>query len=82
MYVQNDTLLLADVFGNFRKMCLERHKLDPAKLRSPPGLAWQADLKSTKVNLDFLTHIEMVEKELKEEYVTLLINMQKLVTNT
>ena len=74
--------MLADVFGNFRKMCLKRHKLDPTKLRSPPGLAWQADLKSTKVNLDFLTHIDMVEKELKEEYVTLLINMQKLVTNT
>ena len=82
MYVQNNTFLLADVFGNFRKMCLKRHKLDPTKLCSPPGLAWQADLKSTKVNLDFLTHIDMVEKELKEEYVTLLISMQKLVTNT
>ena len=82
MYVQNDTLLLADVFGNFRKMCLKRHKLEPAKLCSLPGLAWQTDLKNTKVNLDFLTHIDMIEKGLKEEYVTLLINMQKLVTNT
>ena len=29
-YVQSDTLLLADVFGNFRNMCLQIHELDPA----------------------------------------------------
>ena len=31
LYVQNDTLLLADVFQNFRNMCLEIYELDPAK---------------------------------------------------
>ena len=36
----HDTLLLADVFENFRKMCLEIYKLDPTKLLSTPGLAW------------------------------------------
>ena len=30
-YVQSDTLLLADVFENFRNMCLEIYELDPAK---------------------------------------------------
>ena len=30
-YVQSDTLLLADVFENFRNMCLEIFELDPAK---------------------------------------------------
>ena len=31
LYVQSDTLLLADVFENFRNMCLEIYELDPAK---------------------------------------------------
>ena len=42
LYVQSDTLLLADVFESFRKMCLKIYKLDPAKFLSAPGLAWQA----------------------------------------
>ena len=40
LYVQSDTLLLADVFENFGKMCLKIHKLNPAKYLSAPGLAW------------------------------------------
>ena len=85
MYVQRDTLLLADVFENFRNMCLEIYELDPTKFLSATGLAWQAALKKTKVKLDLLTDINMllmVEKVLEEEYVTLFINMQKLITNT
>ena len=31
LYVQSDTLLLVDVFENFRNMCLRIHELDPAK---------------------------------------------------
>ena len=30
LYVQSDTLLLADVFENFRNICLRIYKLDPA----------------------------------------------------
>ena len=30
LYVQSDTLLLADVFENFEKMCLKIYELDPA----------------------------------------------------
>ena len=40
LYVQGDTLLLADVFEKFRNMCLEIYELDPAKFLSAPGLTW------------------------------------------
>ena len=60
LYVQSNTLLLADVFENFRNMCLEIYELDPAKFLSAPGLAWQAALKKTKVKLDLLTDIDML----------------------
>ena len=59
LYLQSDTLLLADVFENFRNMCLEIYELDPAKFLPAPGLAWQAALKKTKVKLDLLTDIDM-----------------------
>ena len=52
LYVQSDTLLLADVLENFRNMCLKIYELDPAKFLSAPGLAWQAALKNAKVKLD------------------------------
>ena len=59
MYVQSDTLLLADVFENFRNMYLKIYERDPAKFLSAAGLAWQAALKKTKVKLDLLTDIDM-----------------------
>ena len=59
-YVQGDMLLLADVFENFRNMCIKIYELDPAKFLSAPGLAWQAALKKTKVKLDLLTDIDML----------------------
>ena len=48
LYVQRDTLLLADGFENFRNMRIKIYELDPAKFLSVPGLAWQAALKKTK----------------------------------
>ena len=40
LYVQSDTLMLADVFENFRNKCTETYELDPAHFLSAPGLAW------------------------------------------
>ena len=60
LYVQSDTLLLADVFEKFRNMCLEICKLDPAKFISAPELAWQAALKKAKVKSDLLADINML----------------------
>ena len=45
LYVQSDTLLLADVFENFRNKCVEMYELDPAHFLSALGLAWHACLK-------------------------------------
>ena len=59
-YVQRDTLLLADVFENFRNKCIEIYELDLAHFLSAPGLAWQACLKKTGVRLELLTDIDML----------------------
>ena len=68
LYVQSDTLLLADVFENFRNMCIKVYELDPAHFLSAPGLAWQACLKKTEVKLELLTDVDillMVEKGIR-----------------
>ena len=60
LYVRSDTLLLADIFENFRQSCLENYELDPAHFVSLPGLAWQACLKKTNVELELLTDYDML----------------------
>ena len=60
LYVQSDTLLLVDVFGNFRNMCIEIYELDPTHFLSAPGLAWQACLRKTRVELELITNIDML----------------------
>ena len=65
LYVQSDTLLLADVFENFRDMCIKEYGLDPAHFLSLPGLAWQACLKKTNIELKLLTdyHVLLMVEE-------------------
>ena len=60
LYVQSDTLLLADVSENFTDMCLKEYELDPAHFLSLPGLAWQACLKKTNIELELLTDYDML----------------------
>ena len=69
LYVRSDTLLLADIFENFRQSCLRNYELDPAHFVSLPGLAWQACLKKTNVELELLTDYDMllmVEEGIRE----------------
>ena len=60
LYVQSNSLLLADVFEDFRNICLKIYELDPAKFLSVPGLAWQAAFKTIKIKFDLLTDIDML----------------------
>ena len=60
LYVQSDTLLLPNVFENFRNMCLEIYEPDPIYFVSAPGLAWQACLKKTEVKLELITDYDML----------------------
>ena len=52
LYLKTDILLLADVFENFRRTCLEYYKLDPCHYFTSPGLSWDAMLKMTDIKLD------------------------------
>ena len=57
--VRTDVNLLADVFENFRNICLQQYKLDPANYYTNPGLSWDALLKRTHTNLELLTDYDM-----------------------
>ena len=84
MYVQSDTLLLTDVFENFRNKCIEIYELDPARFLSALGLAWQVCFKKTGVELELLTDIYillMVEKGVRQN-VMQYIDMRKEIINT
>ena len=58
--MQSDTILLADVFENFRNICIKEYELDPAHFLSLPGPAWQACLKKTNIELELLTDYDML----------------------
>ena len=60
LYNISDVLLLADVFENFRDICLKNYGLDPVHYYTAPGLAWDAMLKMTKINLDLLSDVDML----------------------
>ena len=82
VYVQNNTLFLADVFENLWNMSSGIWNL-PSSFFIALGLAWQGAFKKTKAKLDFWTNTDkllMVKK--RRNYVTLFIAMQKLITNT
>ena len=59
-YNLSDIPLLADVFENFRNICINQYGMDPAWYVSAPDLAWDAALKVTKVQLELLSDSDML----------------------
>ena len=60
LYLKSDVILLADVFETFRDLCMTNYELDPAWYYTAPGLAWDAALKVTKVELELLSDPNML----------------------
>ena len=72
-YLRKDVLLLADVFEKFIETCLKFYKLDSCHYFSSE-LGWDAMLK--------MTGIELKKRTKEEEFLTLLRDMLKQITNT
>ncbi|KAJ8980524.1 hypothetical protein NQ317_008321 [Molorchus minor] len=60
IYLKSDIFLLADVFENFRRVCLTKYKLDPSHFLTSPSLSWDAMLRHTHIELELLTDVDAV----------------------
>ena len=58
-YLKLDVLLLADIFEKFCKTCMEFYSLDPLHYYTTPGLAWDAALRMSRVDLQLITDENM-----------------------
>ena len=60
LHLETNTILLANVFKSFRKVCVDNYGLDAAHFYTAPELAWKACLKKTGVNLELLKDPDML----------------------
>ena len=85
-YVQNDTVLLADVFSNFRNMYFEIYGLDPAYSFFCIKISMANSLKkdqSKNRSIDWYWSVINDRKRYQTlEYTMLFIHMRKLMANT
>lgn len=59
LYLKTDVLLLADVFENFRNICMINYEVDPAHYLTVPSLTFDAMLKYTKIELELISDYDM-----------------------
>ena len=60
LYNLSDVLFLADVFENFRNICMNHYGLNPAWYFSAPGLGWDAALKIIMIPLELISDSDML----------------------
>ena len=85
LYNDLDVLLLADVFENFRDICIKNYNLDPTHYYTAPGLSWDAMLKVINVELELLSDMDMlltVEKGIRGGVSMISNRYGRLIINT
>jgi len=60
-YLFTDVILLAEVFENFRSLCIESHRLDPVHYISCPGYTWDAMLRRCSIPISLISDQSMYQ---------------------